>query len=132
MKLINIKKVKKPLEIHKDKRGFISDIFYKDKIQHVAFIKTNRNKIRGNHYHKKTIQIMFITKGKLEYWYKNIKSKKSKKILLKEGDIIETPPFEIHALRTKNYTNEFVVFSKGSRGGKDYEKDTYRVDNIIE
>jgi len=132
MKLINIKRVKKPLEIHKDKRGFISDIFYKDKIQHVAFIKTNRNKIRGNHYHKKTIQIMFITKGKLEYWYKNIKSKKSKKILLKEGDIIETPPFEIHALRTKNYINEFVVFSKGTRGGKDYEKDTYRVDNIIE
>ena len=74
----------------------------------------------------------FITKGKLEYWYKNIKSKKSKKILLKEGDIIETPPFEIHALRTKNYTNEFVVFSKGTRGGKDYEQDTYRVDNIIE
>ena len=132
MKLINIQKVKKPLEIHKDKRGFISDIFYKDKIQHVAFIKTNRNKTRGNHYHKKTIQIMFITKGKLEYWYKNIKSKKSKKILLKEGDIIETPPFEIHALRTKNYTNEFVVFSKGTRGGKDYEQDTYRVDNIIE
>ena len=26
-----------------------------------------------------------------------------------------------------NEKNEFIVFSKGLRGGKDYEKDTYRV-----
>ena len=44
--------------------------------------------------------------------------------------MISTPPFEIHALRiTKK--NEFIVFSQGLRGGKDYEKDTFRVDNII-
>lgn len=131
MILSKIKNVKKPLEIHKDHRGFIADIFYKDKISHVAFIKTKKNKIRGNHYHKKTTQIIFITKGKLEYWYKKLKSKKSKKKILKPGDIVITPPYEIHALRTKNYENEFVVFSKGLRGGKDYEKDTFRVENII-
>ena len=28
--------------------------------------------------------------------------------------------------------NEFIVFSEGLRGGKDYESDTYRVSNIIE
>lgn len=127
-----IKKVKKPLEIHKDHRGFIADIFYKDKISHIAFIKTNKNKIRGNHYHKKTTQTIFVTKGKLEYWYKKFNSKKeSKKKILKSGDIVTTPPFEIHALRTKNYENEFVVFSQGLRGGKDYEKDTFRVKSII-
>lgn len=132
MKLTKIKNVKKPLEIHEDNRGFIADIFYKDNISHIAFIKTKKNKIRGNHYHKKTTQIIFITKGKLEYWYRKLNSKISKKKLLYEGDIVVTPPFEIHALRTKNYENEFVVFSKGLRGGQDYEKDTFRVENIIE
>jgi dTDP-4-dehydrorhamnose 3,5-epimerase-like enzyme len=127
-----IKQIKKPLEIHTDHRGFIADIFYKEKISHVAFIKTKKNKIRGNHYHKKTTQIIFITQGKLEYWYKSLKSKKAKKKILYSGDIVITPPYEIHALRTKNYENEFIVFSKGLRGGKDYEKDTFRVENIIE
>ena len=54
----------------------------------------------------------------------------SKFIIANEGDMISTPPFEIHALRiTKK--NKFIVFSQGLRGGKDYEKDTFRVNNII-
>ena len=102
MKLINIQKVKKPLEIHKDKRGFISDIFYKDKIQHVAFIKTNRNKTRGNHYHKKTIQIMFITKGKLEYWYKKLNVKMF---------VFRDPVFSINKKHTIEFCEELIKVS---------------------
>ena len=32
------------------------------------------NTKRGDHYHKKTTQWMYITKGSLEYWYKPLKS----------------------------------------------------------
>jgi dTDP-4-dehydrorhamnose 3,5-epimerase-like enzyme len=134
MKVKNIiNNCKSPLEIHKDHRGIICDIFYKKKINHVTYIKSYPNKIRGNHFHKKTTQIILITSGELEYWHKKVKSKKkAKMILLKSGDLVETPPYEIHALRTRKNTNEFLVFSWGPRGGKDYEKDTYRVENIIE
>ncbi len=72
-----------------------------------------------------------ITKGSLEYWYKKIHQNKSKKKIAKEGDIITTPPFEIHALKILNKGNQFIVFSQGLRGGKDYEKDTFRVETII-
>jgi len=133
MKLKNvIKDCKYPLEIHRDNIVFICDIFYKKKINHVTYIKTLPKKIRGNHFHKHTTQIILITKGALEYWYKNYKSnKKAKMVLLGPGDLLETPPYEIHALRTRKEINEFIVYSWGTRGGKDYEKDTYRVDNII-
>jgi quercetin dioxygenase-like cupin family protein len=47
--------------------------------------------------------------------------------LLKVGDLIITPPNEIHAMRTLKKNCEFLVFAKGSRGAKDYEKDTYRI-----
>ena len=67
------KKVKKPLQSFKDKRGSIIDIFYKKKIDHVAIIDSKPNALRGNHYHKKTIQHMLITEGSLEYWYKPLK-----------------------------------------------------------
>lgn len=77
MKIKNIfKKVKYPLEIYKDTRGIICDIFYKKKINHVTYIKTLPNKVRGNHYHKKTTQIMLILSGNLEYWHKKINAKK--------------------------------------------------------
>ena len=32
----------------------------------------------------------------------------------------------MHALKIGKHGNEFVVFTIGKRGGKDYESDTYR------
>jgi dTDP-4-dehydrorhamnose 3,5-epimerase-like enzyme len=118
----------KKLKINfKDRRGTITDIFYKKNIQHIAIIKSKPNVCRGDHYHKKTTQWMYITKGSLEYWYKPLKSNKSpKKKLLKVGDLVETPPNEMHALKIGKNGNEFIVFTIGKRGGQDYEKDTYR------
>jgi dTDP-4-dehydrorhamnose 3,5-epimerase-like enzyme len=131
MKFRNFKKkIQKPLECHKDLRGYICDLFYNTSINHVAIINSKPNVIRGNHYHKKSTQHILITKGSLEYWYKN-NNKKVKKKLAKEGDIISTPPYEIHALKILNKGNQFIVFSQGLRGGKDYEKDTFRVKSII-
>ena len=111
----------------KDKRGFVSDIFYKKNIQHVAVIKSKPNVRRGDHFHKKTTQWILITKGSLEYWYKKLNSKqKPKKKKLKYGDLLETPPNEMHALKIGKNGNEFIVFTLGKRGGRDYESDTYR------
>ncbi len=44
---------------------------------------------------------------------------------MKEGDLIETSKNEAHATRAlKN--SEFLVFTQGPRGGKEYENDTFR------
>jgi quercetin dioxygenase-like cupin family protein len=121
-----------PLEKHTDARGEIVDIFYKQNIQHVAVIKSTQGAVRGNHYHKSTTQHMLITQGSLEYWFKPLDtSEKSQCILLEKGDFITTPPNEVHALNIIE-DNEFVVFTEGIRGGKDYEEDTFRIEgNII-
>ena len=133
MKIRNIwKNVQTPLEKHTDNRGSIVDLFYNEDINHVATVVSKPNSIRGNHYHKETTQHMLMTKGSLEYWYKPVDSDKpSQVIIAKEGDLVSTGPNEIHALKIGPEGNEFVVFSQGKRGGKDYESDTFRVDNII-
>jgi dTDP-4-dehydrorhamnose 3,5-epimerase-like enzyme len=133
MKIRNIwKNVQEPLEIHTDDRGSIVDLFYNEDINHVATVTSEPDVIRGNHYHKETTQHMLMTKGSLEYWYKNVDSDEpSKMVVANEGDLVSTGPNEIHALRIGPEGNEFVVFSQGKRGGKDYESDTFRVDNII-
>lgn len=133
MRVYNLfKNNKKHLEFHKDSRGFIADIFYNFDIQHVAIVSSLPNTIRGNHYHKETTQHIFITKGSLEYWYKPFGSSESSKVYLATyGDVISTDPYEIHTLKIGPEGNEFIVFSSGKRGGKDYESDTYRVESII-
>jgi dTDP-4-dehydrorhamnose 3,5-epimerase-like enzyme len=115
----------------KDHRGAIKDLFYKENINHVAHIVTEKKGVvRGNHYHKKTTQFMYMISGSLNYWYKKLGSNKPARVVrVIKGEIIKTPPKEIHAL-TFDEKNEFIVFSRGLRGGKDYEKDTFRVSPI--
>ena len=121
-----------PLELFKDDRGIITDIFYKENIEHVAQIDSEPNVIRGNHYHKETTQHMLMISGSMEYWYKNVGSDEEPKVVyLKKGDLVSTPPLEIHTLKIGDDGNSFIVFSSGLRGGKDYEADTFRVDSII-
>jgi len=132
MKKRNIwKKVKSPLELHEDDRGKIVDVFYKENINHVAIIVSEAGALRGDHYHKDATQHILITKGALEYWYKPVDSDAPAKCkVLRVGDIVATPPLEIHALKILE-DNEFIAFSQGLRGGKDYELDTRRVKPTI-
>ena len=73
-----------------------------------------------------------ITKGSLEYWYKDLNEldQEPKFLVANENDLITTPPLEIHALKI-DLENHFIVFASGLRGGKDYENDTFRVDPIV-
>ena len=52
------------------------------------------------------------------------------KIILLKGDLVETSMNEAHAIRAlKN--SEFLVFTQGPRGGKEYENDTFRLNKPL-
>ena len=109
-----------------DDRGYILDILYKESFNHSTLIYSKKNSIRGNHFHKKTTQITFVISGEVEYFYKENHNNKKKKVLLKRNSFLLTKPFEIHAYKFLKNT-KMLIFSKGLRGGADYEKDTYRM-----
>lgn len=115
-----------------DERGQISDILYRGRFQHAAVIESwQGGLIRGNHYHKETIQHIFITKGALRYWYQPLDaSHEIRSVVVNTYDLVTTPPLEVHALEILEPT-QFIVFTDGIRGGSDYESDTYRVDPIL-
>lgn len=127
MKSFNVWQNEEPnLESFTDNRGTIADIFYNVEINHVVIISSKAGSVRGNHWHKQTTQYTFVTKGELEYWHKPVNSNEPAKCeILKEGDFVKSAPNEIHAFKMLT-DNEFIAFSEGLRGGKDYEKDTFR------
>lgn len=120
------------LEVHEDLRGRIADIFFKQTIHHVNLIESAPGAERGNHYHKKTEQHILITQGSLEYWYWDESQMKNPNVVVADyGDVVTSPPGEIHALRIGPSGCKFITFSIGQRGGADYETDTFRTESII-
>ncbi len=119
-----MKKIKSKINF-KDARGMIVDLLEKKNINAVTFITQKKKKIRGNHYHKKTIQWNYLLKGKIII-YAKLKNKKTTTITLKPGDLVVTNKNESHAIKAIK-DSEFLVFTQGPRGGKEYENDTFRL-----
>ncbi len=110
----------------KDKRGSITDIFYNKNFKHVSLIVSKKNIIRGNNYFKNNTQYIYNLSSEFEYWYKRIDSKKKpKKIIIKKGWIIITPPSEAHAIKFKD-NNELLEFSSFTLKKKKKMNDSIR------
>jgi hypothetical protein len=113
-----------------DKRGTIQDILINEPIEHITVITSKKDVTRGNHFHKKTIQWVYVHSGKL----KSLTQKENENVvsrILEPGDLIKTEVLEKHALKILEYSI-FYVFTKGPRGGDNYENDTYRLDKPLQ
>ncbi len=122
---MNLKKINPVFE---DARGTIADIFYKAAINHVAILYSKKGSVRGNHFHKKSHQHMYIIEGSLRYYTKapDAGDETIQSCVVKKGDLVSSPPGEVHAMEMLEDTTA-MVFTEGLRGGKDFEKDTFRV-----
>ena len=119
-----MKKIKIKIN-HKDSRGVIIDLLEKKKINAITFITQKKGKVRGNHFHKKTIQWNYLIKGKIKLIGQK-KNKRVREIILSKGDLVVTSSNESHAIKAIKYS-EYLVFTQGPRGGKEYENDTFRL-----
>ena len=115
-----------------DRRGIIKDILVHEPIESVVFIQSNKGSIRGNHYHKQTFQWTYILSGKVKVASYILDGPKTCTIeqIASAGDLIMHSPNERHAFLALEDT-EWIVLTRGPRGGKDYESDTYRLEEPL-
>jgi dTDP-4-dehydrorhamnose 3,5-epimerase-like enzyme len=114
----------------KDGRGTITDIFVNSPKDHATIIFSKKGAVRGNHYHKKSTQYDFVVSGQLTVLSQKIGQKKVYKHILKPYDLMFHGPMEAHTLIADKDT-VFITFVDGVRGGKNYEKDTFRLEKPI-
>ena len=118
--------VKKIKPVYMDERGPIMDIL-NEKLNHVGIIITEKDAIRGNHYHKLSIQYTYVLSGKFEVLIaKSDSSENVKKIILEAGEIIIIPPGIIHRFRALERATIIDMISE-SRVGNAFEEDVVRV-----
>ena len=127
-----IKLLKKNFE---DKRGKIIDVFVNSPKDHCIIVTFTKGAVRGNHFHKKSTQFSFLLSGELDFYFakidkKNGKLKKIKKKTIKKNTFITHEPYEAHAFCSRR-NSVLIAFSCGVRGGKYYEKDTFRLKNKL-
>ena len=115
------KKIKKIIR-SEDSRGSLISIV-DEKINNISIITSFSNSIRSNHFHKKDWHYMYVLEGAMEYFFVN--KNKIFYIKLNKGDLVFTPPGELHATYFPIKT-VLVVASKNKRDQNTYEKDTVR------
>lgn len=88
----------KPYFSFRDSRGLINGIFNSFKIEEANIITSKAKTIRGKHYHKKTIEILYVVQGCLQIYFSSVDSKEKilKKINLKTGQTIKILPYQFH------------------------------------
>jgi quercetin dioxygenase-like cupin family protein len=119
-----------PLKIDfKDARGSIVDMIENENINAVTLVTFTKDAIRGNHYHKATTQYNYLLKGKIRLVTQNFGEEK-KSVVLEPGTLSIVMPMEKHALHAIE-DSELLVFTKGPRGGKEYETDTFRLEEVL-
>tara|TARA_B100000941_G_C28215515_1_gene404046 strand:- start:230 stop:625 length:396 start_codon:yes stop_codon:yes gene_type:complete len=121
-----IKKIKKNFQ---DDRGIITDIIVKERIDYVTLITNLKNAVRGNHYHKETIQFLYVLKGTILVASK-FEGKRMQKKILGEGHLLFNEANEWHAIKSIE-DSTLLILTRGLRGGKNYEADTYKLDKPL-
>ena len=120
---MEIKKIKC---IQEDKRGWITDIVEQVDFNGATIILSKSGSVRGNHFHKKTIQHIYLLSGKMKCLAKKPEEPVTQAIV-EQGDLVSHDLLESHSFEALEDTL-FLVLSSGLRTGRDYEKDTYRLE----
>lgn len=110
---------------HIDSRGTIQDLLTGIDINAVTIVTFTPGAIRGNHFHKETIQWNYCLEGEIRYVAQSINGNKEE-CILRKGDFIVTKENESHALQGIT-DSKLLVLAKGPRAGEAYEDDTYRL-----
>ena len=116
----NIKKVE--INYFKDLRGELSVYDFKNlpfKVARVFTVKANANEIRGNHAHKKCLQLMFCLNGKIRIRIDNGYKKITKTLSKPNLGILVPNGFWANQTYLEN-NSIMIVFCN-----RKYEKDDY-------
>ena len=109
-----------------DDRGTIMDIFTGEPREHCTVIHSVKGSMRGNHFHKLTMQSDFMVMGKMRIFSRKADSAEVVETIVEANDFIQWELGEAHEFIALEDLI-FVTFHNGPRGGTDYESDTFRL-----
>ena len=113
-----------------DERGEIQPLV-DSLMKSAVLIHSKAGSLRANHYHKTDWHYCYVLSGEIEYFHRKTNSSlPKKKLVVKKGQMVFTPPMVDHAMVFKVDTS-FLTLSRNFRDQKTYEEDVVRI-NLID
>lgn len=111
---------------HADARGSIQSLV-NFPMKNMSIITSKKGTVRSNHYHVTDWHYMYVMSGSFEYHYRVTGSGETPKmVVVKQGEMIFTPPMEDHATVFLE-DSVLLVMSRNPRDQEAYEADVRRV-----
>lgn len=121
--------IERPQTKHRDDRGEIIDLLVKEPVEYVTLIRSVKGAVRGNHFHKETLQWIYLIDGKLRV-LSRMPGEEVRVDEIEPGQVFLNDLLEHHAVEALE-DSTFMVFTRGPRGADDYERDTYRLETPL-
>ena len=93
----------------RDSRGIFS-VFLRDEIfRYAECVQSAQNAIRGNHYHRQTVECLFIAQGSLRCVFEDVQTGEKVEFTVGEGHKITIKPNIAHAFFSVTASMLFAV-----------------------
>lgn len=109
----------------RDRRGVILDIVERQPFEYATFITMRKGAVRANHYHKETIQWAYVLKGRLKVFARKGRGP-VRCAVVGPRHLVRHATNEQHAFLALT-DSELLILTRGPRGGRNYEQDTFRL-----
>lgn len=119
---------------HEDDRGAIVDLLDGEEVRHVGLITCQPDAVRGNHYHERQKQWLYVLDGSIDLYLEDLREcdPEVRRVEMRAGALIYVPPRVAHAVVARE-PSRLLDFNDLERGedGAGYERDTVRLDDSL-
>ncbi|MCW2279260.1 WxcM-like domain-containing protein [Heliophilum fasciatum] len=121
-----------------DKRGSLKKIVMKSQlhenehIEEVYVLYSEKESVRGNHYHKKTIEFFTVVSGIAKVALQNLTTgeKEERSISASDNLVMKVPPYVVHGFKNEG-DQPLIILALSSKEYNRLDTDTFAV-NILE
>lgn len=92
-------RVLEPYMMHTDPRGLVCGVTRQEWIREVNYVETVTGEVRGNHYHRETLEMFFIIDGRVRVSVRDVRTGETDERVFTKGDIFLVEPYELHTFR---------------------------------
>lgn len=119
----------KPFE---DKRGSLKKIIMKsqleenEQIEEVYLLYSESDSVRGNHYHKKTLEFFVVVSGRAKVALKNLETGTEEELYISAEDhvVLKVPPQVVHAFKNEE-DRPLIMLAVSSKEYNKLDTDTF-------
>jgi dTDP-4-dehydrorhamnose 3,5-epimerase-like enzyme len=115
--------LKPPYYYFADTRGIFLGIIQDQEWKEINYIESKKGSIRGNHYHKETVECFFIIDGKIRVTLVDLITNSKKVFIVGKGSIFIVKPNTLHTFEVLEDSKWINMLSKPL---KSEPKDFYR------